>query len=89
MVYDHEISQALDNLEILVENHRFRYQYFTELGNQHPIRITLVGRIITKEYVPWPQEVQVSFEVEAIEQATKTITKKYTLLSSDNWHNSC
>ena len=84
LVYDLEINQALDDLEILVENHRFPDTgSMTELSDQHPIRITLVGpSIITKEYVPWHiQEVQVSFEVEAIEQTNEKLSPK-SILSS-------
>jgi hypothetical protein len=55
----------------------------TELSDQHPIRITVSGpSIITKEYVPWHvQELQVTIEIDAVEEEGEKLSPK-SILSS-------
>ena len=84
LTYNFETIIALDDTQVLVENHRFPAAgSLTELSDQHPIRITVSGpSIITKEYVPWHvQELQVTIEIEAMEEEGEKLSPQ-SILSS-------
>ena len=84
LTYTFDTTIALDDTRVRVENHRFPAAgSLTELSDQHPIRITVSGpSIITKEYVPWHvQELQVTIELEAVEEEGEKLSTK-SILSS-------